>query len=50
VEGRGANPNTIDPERYSGEREITTPTKTTPTTPTLNKLKDKPRHKPKDAN
>jgi hypothetical protein len=30
MEGRGANPNIIDPERYSGEREITTPT-----TPTL---------------
>jgi hypothetical protein len=36
VEGRGANPNTIDPEKYSGEREITPPT----TTPTLKQTQE----------
>jgi hypothetical protein len=35
VKRRGANPNTIGLEKYSGEREITTPPTTTLTIPTL---------------
>jgi hypothetical protein len=40
VEGRGANPNTIGAEKYSGKREITTPTTITPTTPTLKETQE----------
>jgi hypothetical protein len=40
VEGRGVNPNTIDPEKYSGGREITPPPTTTPTTPTLKQTQE----------